>query len=389
VSVDVLLLDGENRSTLAACRSLGQHGLNVAVVGPRGCISHASKYCTEKVVLELGRDPAPFLSQLKALVIELSPRLFLPMSDRTLGIISEDHELFGLSPLPAKQALDTVQDKDSFLALAKKLSIKSPEGRTIYKAEDLEGWSTFPAVLKTGRAGLSERAEKPPVRYFDNLSTLKEFVTSNPGESPWMLQEKITGPGVGVFILAKAGEVITVFSHQRILDKPPSGGVSVLSKSIDRSAAPVSEAYKLIENLKWTGVAMVEFKISATTGQPYLMEINPRFWGSLELAIRAGVNFPLLLWLMHIGQLDSEVGRKALSKAQLYLVGKHLRWDLGTLDHLLIRVKQEGLSGLKDIILNNNLKLFNCKDLVRETLRSDDPKPFLAELKNYVANLVK
>lgn len=39
---------------------------------------------------------------------------------------------------------------------------------------------------------------------------------------------------------------------------------------------------------------MVEWKVDLRDGRPKLMEINPRFWGSLELAVRSGVNFPSL-----------------------------------------------------------------------------------------------
>ncbi len=44
--------------------------------------------------------------------------------------------------------------------------------------------------------------------------------------------------------------------------------------------------------LDWTGVAMVEFKLDARDGVAKLMEINGRFWGSLQLADRRGRRFP-------------------------------------------------------------------------------------------------
>lgn len=53
---------------------------------------------------------------------------------------------------------------------------------------------------------------------------------------------------------------------------------------------------KLLSSLKWIGIAMVEWKIDANDGLPYLLEINPRFWGGLELAIRSGVDFPMMYY---------------------------------------------------------------------------------------------
>ena len=86
---------------------------------------------------------------------------------------------------------------------------------------------------------------------------------------------------------------------------------------------PILKSYadKLLSAVQWHGVAMVEFRINADNGQAYLMEVNTRFWGSLQLAIDAGVNFPRLL------PLDN------------YRVGQRLRWLLGDLDSLYLYLK--------------------------------------------------
>ena len=47
----------------------------------------------------------------------------------------------------------------------------------------------------------------------------------------------------------------------------------------------------ILDALKWHGVAMVEFKKEILTNKLYLMEINPKFWGSHDLAISSGINF--------------------------------------------------------------------------------------------------
>jgi predicted ATP-grasp superfamily ATP-dependent carboligase len=57
-------------------------------------------------------------------------------------------------------------------------------------------------------------------------------------------------------------------------------------------------AFKLLTQMQWTGVAMVEFRIDARDDIPKLMEVNPRFWGSLQLSILGGVDFPYLLYCM-------------------------------------------------------------------------------------------
>ncbi len=51
---------------------------------------------------------------------------------------------------------------------------------------------------------------------------------------------------------------------------------------------------RILKKLNWHGVAMVEFKKDAKSGEYKLIEINPKFWGSLGLAIASGVDFPYL-----------------------------------------------------------------------------------------------
>jgi predicted ATP-grasp superfamily ATP-dependent carboligase len=70
---------------------------------------------------------------------------------------------------------------------------------------------------------------------------------------------------------------------------------------------------KLLESLDYWGVAEIEYLIDARDNSPKLMEINPRFWGSMQGAIAAGVDFPVLLYhLVKFGEipvsLDYKVG---------------------------------------------------------------------------------
>ena len=112
-----------------------------------------------------------------------------------------------------------------------------------------------------------------------------------------LLQERIEGPGVGVFVCCDRGEPVALFAHRRLREKPPSGGVSVLCESAAaRSDRRATSATRLLQALDWRGVAMVEFKRDLRDGSLRLMEINGRFWGSLQLAIDAGVEFPGRRW---------------------------------------------------------------------------------------------
>src|ERR671923_161553 len=81
----------------------------------------------------------------------------------------------------------------------------------------------------------------------------------------------------------------------------PSGGVSVLSESVPIDPALRAIAERILDRVRWHGVVMLEFKITPA-GAPCLIEANARFWGSLQLAIDAGVDFPYLLYQVATGQ---------------------------------------------------------------------------------------
>src|SRR5690606_12472919 len=114
-------------------------------------------------------------------------------------------------------------------------------------------------------------------------------------EHPFLLQSFVPGSGAGVFALYDRGRAVTIFAHRRLREKPPQGGVSVLSASALPAPAALAAAQRLLDHVGWHGVAMVEFRVTPE-GEPFLMEVNIRFWGSLQLAIDAGVDFP---WLLH------------------------------------------------------------------------------------------
>ncbi len=122
--------------------------------------------------------------------------------------------------------------------------------------------------------------------------------------TPVQQQQYVSGRGVGAEFLFNQGQKIWHFAHERVHEYPLSGGASSYRRSIAPPAGLLRDAEKLLTALKWHGVAMVEFKMDGK-GQYWLMEINPRLWGSLALSIDAGVDFPMGLLQIARGQQPS------------------------------------------------------------------------------------
>jgi hypothetical protein len=108
---------------------------------------------------------------------------------------------------------------------------------------------------------------------------------------------------------------------------PPAGRVY---RGHPRRSILVERSPRRCSTLGFEGVAMVEYKVETASGTPYLMEINGRFWGSLQLAVDAGVDFPRLL-------AESALGADT-GPVPAYKVGVRSRWWWGDVDQLLTRL---------------------------------------------------
>jgi len=109
-----------------------------------------------------------------------------------------------------------------------------------------------------------------------------------------LVQGFVAGHGVGAFFLVWDGEILAEFQHRRIHEVPHTGGTSSLRESYAHQAIR-DDALKKIRCLGWRGVGMLEYRLDEATGRLHFIEFNGRFWGSLHLALFAGVDFPALL----------------------------------------------------------------------------------------------
>lgn len=394
--MSVFITDGNSRIALAAARALGKMGIDVIIgESEANSIAAMSKYTHQEIVY-----PSPILhaTEFKKCIIDLvrnsKAQILLPMSDITIQSIypiKEVLEEYVKIPVPEQESYEYATDKKKLLQLAHKLQIPVPRTYFVNSEEELVLLSrdlNYPVVVKPRYSKVFWKGMwySLLVSYAYSTDELLHLYKNLHQKSPFtIIQEKIDGFGCGLSVLIKRGEVIAAFAHRRIREIPPSGGVSVLRKSIPLDQGMFQISKKLLNALNWSGVAMVEFKIDQKDRIPKLMEVNSRFWGSLQLAIDAGVNFPYLLYLSAIGQHQTP----CLS----YKTEIKSRWLLGDLDNLLalwlIKRKNLNLTNsypgrLKALV--HFLNFFN-KNSKFEVFSLQDPMPGLGEIKHYMRRL--
>lgn len=294
----VLVTFGKHPKTLAVVRSLGKAGHSVTVTDDMTCaMSFYSKYCDASCVTESPKEsPTAFLRQIIEICRHRSIDLVIPMDDPECDLLAsmDVSTCFpSVIALPPPSSYWTARDKYCALQLAQSLGVEVPKTCVISRSASLSSIRDcieLPAIIKP-RIGSGSRG----FFLLKNKNDLHAIEELRKVYGDLLLQEYIpSNESIGASFLCHKGGVRARFVHRRLVQFPLSGGPSILRESIRESRIEKC-AMQLLEALQWQGVAMVEFRIDARTNRPVFMEINPRFWGSLPLAIASGVDFPSLL----------------------------------------------------------------------------------------------
>lgn len=398
----ILITDGEQRSALAATRSLGRRGCRVLVSAAKTrSLASSSRFCERGIAVpDPNRTGAEdYATAIRDIAVQEKVGVIFPMTESSIYLLNQTRDNFSSDIVLAcadAQKMEAVSNKFEVFRLAEKLGIPVPRTLYLSSSSDLDGVideiHTYPVVVKPALSRIPQVGGGflgGGVRYATSRDELFFLYDSNPAlKNSSIIQERIVGPGTGLFTLYDVNRHLALFSHRRLREKPPSGGVSVVSESVSLDEEMVESAGKLLSAVGWKGVAMVEFKRDICDGKAKLMEINGRFWGTLQLAVASGVNFPSLYY-------DFLLGKKPSHTIQSYLIGHKMKWMLGTLDHLLIRLKNS------DSILNlppdfpskcgSLIEFFKIleKNMSFNVFDREDIRPSIWEVTDFIRNALR
>jgi len=362
----------DDRKTLAAIRSLGRAGYRLTVAGESfRARSFHSRFARERALIP---HPAQGLEQFFAALRELLQKrdyaAVFPTTDNTAFALSQSPEqlpasLGSITPDPEAAAI--CKDKLRTAELSAKLGLAMPLTFCPADFEELNHLAQklrFPCILKpratSGAIGLTIASTREQLLHA--YTSMPDIATAVFNFRQPLVQEFIRGRVHEVCALFNRGQPRALLSQKRLLMHPANGGAGIYNETTDEPDLK-ELAVKLLQALDWHGPAQVEFIRDCVTGQPYLLEVNGRFWGTLDLSIAAGMDFPVMACRMAIeGDVQPQFS---------YRVGLRYRWPF---PFAILHAMETGrwARDFRDFLLPRRA---TCSDLC-----FSDPLPLIMEL---------
>jgi predicted ATP-grasp superfamily ATP-dependent carboligase len=290
----VLLTDAQDRSSLAACRSLRRAGYAVdAVASSRPAAAHWSRSCDRRLVASDPReDEARFVDELRDIARTASYQLLVTGSDASLLAVSRHRERFeGLTELglPPEQVVERCVSKRALSDAAIEAGLGAPETEVCADAAEARAAASrfgYPVVLKppsTVRAVNGRSVQRGSVVVEDEAALDALWPEYGPQS---LIQRHLGGDVVSFSGVAADGRLLAYGVSRYGRTWPPEGGAVSFAETISPPAGLHRRVENLIRVLGWEGVFEVELVRDGTRFAA--IDFNPRLFGSLELITRAG-----------------------------------------------------------------------------------------------------
>ncbi|HET6379497.1 MAG TPA: ATP-grasp domain-containing protein [candidate division Zixibacteria bacterium] len=366
----ILVTDGHYKNALGIVRALGREH-EVWVTAPRRLAMAGVSRFAHRLLIGPPPSEAQFVTWLDRVVRRHRFELIIPVGARACEALSRTADRWGPGTavvIAPPEAMARALDKRQAMQLAAEVGLAVPrtaEPRSIDDAERAAQEVGHPLVVKAPMEGTTG------VGYVDHPGQTTAAVRAwqqrhglGTDVMP-ILQQRIVGRGYGVFATYQDGRCVRLAAHRRVREFPPEGGESTCCE-LEHDPDVLAAGRRLLDALGWHGVAMVELKRHDADGRLYLMEVNPKFWGSLDLMLAAGADFP--------GDLVRIARGERLEPVPPPTGELRFCWPLGNdLRHLLAR------PGAWRTILGD---WFGG---ARTNLRAGDPLPHLVELAGTLA----
>lgn len=306
----VIITSSRNIMALVIARSLGEKGIEI--IGA-DCLNFTmlsmSKYVQKhEVYTNYKDDPEAFLDDLAHIIKkhkpdDQQPYLLIPAFKET-SLIAQHAERFEADinlACPTIEAINKIFPKNRFAQTCQELEINSPKSYLPGSRQELEALLpklSFPLLSKpydgSGGRGIQR------VRHAEELQKAFDQNMAQYEQAP-LLQQMVDGEDYCLTVMLDQGDIKASMAYKNLYQFPANEGSGVVRETVDESPF-ISETVKLLQPLKWHGIAQVDFMWNGQDTKPYVIEVNPRFWAGLFQSVQSGVDYPWLVYLLYSGQ---------------------------------------------------------------------------------------
>ena len=239
-------------------------------------------------------EPLGYISALETGVDRFGVEGILPVHE-DIFIASYYRALLKVPVIAPKiEVLIRLNDKLNLFQMASASDVSSPPIMKVKCIEDVyQALSKFRCtILLKPRFGEGGRGI---VRIANEAEVSRRFCLVNQylEQGGYLAQPVVGGVGIGVGCLLSGYRPVAVGGHIRLREVPTSGGTSTARATfIDHKLYKAS--LKILANEGFTGLAMLEYRYDEENNKYSLIDINPRYWGSMSVYIESGIDFPRL-----------------------------------------------------------------------------------------------
>jgi hypothetical protein len=313
----VLVPDAHAVAMIGVIRSLGRAGYPVhACAETPDALGFGSRYATRHAVCPPIGTPA-FLSWMKAYVAEHGIRAIVPTERLLLAIRPEFETLAPLFPVGRDETrlYDGLAKYDQFRQLREggdaAVARHLPPMVLVASDESLPPLDAFaalptPLFVKVDKRHGRHDGAGSAVHVAQDAGEARRIVEAlRPDYDKLIVQGYVAGRGAAAVFLSWGGRTHAEFMNLCLHETPHTGGYCTLRESW-RNEAMLAHARACLRIVGWEGVSMLEYRWDDATGDFHLIEINPRFWASLHVALYAGMDLPRMLLDAFNGHAEDE-----------------------------------------------------------------------------------
>lgn len=281
------------RATLAALRALAHAGWEVGVGGPtQASLAVSSRWCSK-----WHRIPPPqpqlggFVDEVNRAIRERGYEIVFGASDLDVMTLSRERQSIAATvPYPEHERVARAFDKLELMRAADAVGIRTPRTVAVEtQVPDLDGAAWMVKVRVHDRG---ERLEATLATSRAQVASRVSQIRATGGEA--LVQEVIDGDLMAFTVVAdRSGKVLARVQQRAERTWPPDAGASVRACTVAIDERLGHQVQALVQELGWFGLAELQF-LADSQGDPYLIDFNGRFYGSLPLAVASGPNLPAI-----------------------------------------------------------------------------------------------